>query len=130
MSEAIVFPVVEKLLIAALKPSFPGLRFVTEVPAELPAQFVMLTRVGGPRRDPITDQPMVVFEAWAQSKGDAAELGAELQARVFALAQTEHPLGWIRAVREVGGLQSFPDPISKTPRYQFTAQLDTRGVPL
>jgi hypothetical protein len=91
---------------------------------------VLLKRVGGTRRDRITDQPMVVFEAWAPDIGAAAELGANLQARVHALAQTEHPLGWVRAVREIGGLQSFPDPISKTPRFQFTAQLDTRGVPL
>jgi hypothetical protein len=130
MSEAIRFPVIEKLLIAALKPDFPGLRFVTEVPSTLPASFVLLKRVGGTRRDRITDQPMVVFEAWAPDIGSAAELGAELQARVYALAQTAHPLGWVRAVREIGGLQSFPDPISKTPRYQFTAMFDTRGVSL
>jgi hypothetical protein len=49
---------------------------------------------------------------------------------VFALDQSEHAEGWVRKVAEVGGLQAFPDPLSGTPRYQFTAQFQTRGVPL
>lgn len=129
MTEAVVFPFIEKLLIAALKPNF-AVPFSTRIPATRPESFVRLVRVGGPRRDLITDRPMVVFEAWAKTEDEAGELGLLLQARVFALAQTDHPLGYVRAVTEVGGLQSFPDPVSNSPRYQFTVQLDTRGVPL
>lgn len=130
MTEAVAFPFAERLLRDALLPSFPGLRIVTQIPTERPDAFVRLTRVGGPRRDLITDQPMVVVEVWGPSTGAAGDLAREVQARVFALAQTAHALGWIRAVREIGGLQSFPDPVSGSPRYQFTVQLDTRGVPL
>lgn len=129
MTQAVIFPNIEKLLIAALKPLF-SVPFSTEVPATRPPSFVRLTRVGGPRRDVVTEQPMVVFEAWALTALAAGDLGRELQAHVFALAQTDHPTGYVRSVHEVGGLQSFPDPVSSSPRYQFTVQLQTRGVPL
>lgn len=130
MTDAVIFPDIEALLVAHLKPLVAPAPVVTRVPATRPAVFLKLTRVGGPRRDLITDRPMVVFEAWATDRAAASDLGRRAEAYVFALAQTEHPLGYVRAVGEVGGLQWFPDPESGTPRFQFTAQLDTRGVPL
>lgn len=130
MTDAVIFPNVEKLLVAYLGPLLAPVRVVTKVPATRPETFVLLTRVGGPRRDRVTDKPMVVFEAWAKTEGDAGDLGARVAAHVYALEQTEHPLGYVRAVSEIGGLQRFPDPESGTPRYQFTAQLQTKGVPL
>lgn len=129
MSEAIIFPDIEALLVRYL-PSLVGVPVVTKVPAHRPASFVRVKRVGGSRRDRITDQPLVVVEAWAATETDAALLGASAQAYVYALEQTAVDGDYVRAVREAGGLQSFPDPVSETPRYQFTAQLDTRGVAL
>jgi hypothetical protein len=130
VTEAVIFPNIEKLLVAYLAPLLAPVRVVTTVPATRPETFVLLTRVGGPRRDRITERPMVVFEAWAKTEGAAGDLGALVSAHVYALEQTDHPLGYVSAVNEVGGLQRFPDPESGTPRYQFTAQLQTRGVPL
>lgn len=129
MSEAVIFPFAERLLRGALLEHF-DVPIVTRVPRTLPPLFIRLTRVGGTRRDQVTDQPMVVVEVWGTDEGEAGDLAREVQARVFALAQTQTAHGWVRAVREIGGLQSFPDPVSERPRYQFTVQLDTRGVPL
>lgn len=129
MTEAIVFPVVEKLLVAYLAP-LAGVPVTVRVPNPRPASFVKLVRVGGTRRDRITDEPMVVFQCWADTESNAAKLGARIQAHVFALEQTGTPDGYVRSVHEIGGLQYFPDPESGQPTYQFTAQLQTRGVPL
>jgi hypothetical protein len=131
MTEVVVFPFVEKLLRAALLPLVGGVAISTRVPKERPsAPFVRLTRVGGPRRDRVTDQPMVVVEVWGPDEVSVGELAERVRAHVFALEQTQTAHGWVRTVREVGGLQSFPDPVTGSPRYQFTVQLDTRGAPL
>lgn len=129
MTEAIAFPDIEALLTRYL-PELVGVPVVTKVPNPRPAAFVRVTRVGGARRDRVTDQPLVVVEAWAATEPAASTLGARAQAYVYALEQTSVDGDYVRAVREAGGLQFFPDPISETPRYQFTAQLDTRGVAL
>lgn len=129
MSEPIVFPDVEALLVRVL-PSLVGVSVSTKVPHPRPDSFVRVKRVGGGRRDLVTDEPIVVVECWAADEVAASYLGRTTHAHVYALAQTSHDGDYVRAVREVGGLQSFPDPLSKTPRYQFTVQMQTRGVPL
>jgi hypothetical protein len=129
VTEAVVFPVIESLVVAYLKTHISE-PVAASVPSPRPATFVKVERVGGPRRDRVTDEPMVVVQCWAPSKAEAANLGARVQAYVYALEQTSTPHGYVRAVREVAGLQSFPDPVSGTPCYQFTAQLQTKGVPL
>jgi hypothetical protein len=129
VTEAVVFPVIESLVIAHLK-ALIAEPVAAEVPDPRPASFVKVERVGGPRRDRVTDAPMVVVQCWAPSKAEAAALGQRVAALVLSLEQTSTPHGYVRAVREVAGLQSFPDPVSGTPCYQFTAQLQTKGVPL
>lgn len=129
MSELIIFPDVEALLVRVL-PALVGVPVATRVPTPRPASFVRVKRVGGPRRDYVTEEPLVVVECWAETEPDASDLGRRAQAHVFALGQTDSAGDYVRAVREVGGLQAFPDPVSKSPRYQFTVQLQTRGVPL
>lgn len=127
--EPVVFPVAEALLVSALSP-LVGVPVSAEVPNPRPETFVRVERVGGTRRDVVTDLPMVVVECWAPTKEDAASLARATHAHVHALAQTEVDGSWIRAVADVGGPQSFPDPTSRSPRYQFTVQMQTRGVAL
>lgn len=127
--EVILFPDVEALLVTAL-PARVGASVSTRVPNPRPASFVRVQRVGGTRPNLITDSATVVVECWAGDSAAAATLGRLTHAHLLALAGSDLPGGFIRAVREVGGLQSFPDPVSGSPRYQFTAQIDTRGEPL
>lgn len=129
MSEPIVFPDVEGLLVRYL-PDLVGVDVSTRVPNPRPASFVRVKRVGGTSPNRITDAALVVVECWASDEVEASYLGRLTRAHVFALAQTSHDGDYVRRVREVGGLQAFPDPVSETPRYQFTVQIDTRGVPL
>ncbi len=48
MTDAVIFPDVEALLLAYLKPLVAPVKVVTKVPAARPASFVKLVRVGGP----------------------------------------------------------------------------------
>lgn len=125
----IVFPDVEALLVRTLEPLL-GVPVSTKVPSPRPDAFLTVSRVGGTSPNLITDSPLVVFECWGETQTDASDLGRRVRAYVFALAQTDNDGEWVRRVVEVGGLQSFPDPVSGAPRYQFTVQIDTRGVPL
>ena len=124
MSEAIVFPDAEGILVSALKARLT-VPVVTKVPATRPASFVRLVRVGGGRANLVTERPIIVFECWAATGPAAERLSALVHAHVFALAPDT-----VRRVREVAGRQSFPDPLSESPRYQFTVQIDTRGAAL
>lgn len=131
MTEAVLFPDAEVLLVAYLSEALPGVPVSTKIPNPRPdVPFLRVLRVGGTRRDLVTDQPMVVVEAWAGDDGPASDLARLAQAYVFALAQTDRPQGYVRAVREVGGIADNPDPVSESPRFTFTVQIDTRGVPL
>lgn len=124
MSEVIVFPSAEKILVAELKARL-ALPVVTKVPNPRPPTFVRLKKVGGTRRDVVTDSPMVVVECWAPTSTEADDLSQLVRAHIFALAPDT-----VRKVREVAGPQDFPDPLSENPRYQFTVQIFTRGAAL
>lgn len=124
MSEAIVFPMIEQILVSELSAAL-GRPVSTRVPQERPVEFVRVVRVGGQRRNVITDRATVVIECWAGSDYDAAILCGLTRAYLFALAPDK-----VRRVSEIAGPQSFPDPISEHPRYQFTVQIDMRGAAL
>lgn len=123
MAQAVTFPDIEATLVAHLSTAL-GVPVTTRVPEPRPAQFVRLLRVGGPRRDLVTDGPMVVFECWAQRPHEAASLGETTRAHVSAMDGTDVGGVWVRQVQEVGGLQNYPDPLTGDPRYQFTAMVD------
>lgn len=129
MTEPVLFPDAEALLVAYLG----GLLAVpvsTKVPNPRPASFVRLRRVGGARRDLVTDSPVLVFECWAATETEAERLAATARAHVGALEQTTVSGVYVRSVEEVGGPVPFPDPATDTPRYQFTARLNLKGSAL
>lgn len=121
-----MFPDVVALVVSslALEVDVP---VVSRIPNPRPAEFIRVSRVGGTRRNQVTDAGLVVVEAWATSEADAADLGEAARSLVHSLEQTTVGGYWVRRVREIGGLQSYPDGPTNTPRYQFTAQIDTRG---
>lgn len=118
-----VFPDVEALLVAWLKPRV-GVPVSVRVPSDRPASFVRVTRVGGPKKTVVSDHPMVSVQCWAASGAAAAALGAKVRALVDAVVEMPGVYG----VLETGGLMNYPDPDSKSDRYQFTVQLHIRGT--
>ncbi|WP_166140845.1 hypothetical protein [Nocardioides ochotonae] len=126
MAEAIVFPDPEALLVTHLRDAL-GVRVVTRVPNPRPDRFVRVVRVGGNRRNLVTDSAMVVVEAWAPDDVAASELARLARAYVGALEGETVGGAFTRRVTEVAGPQNLPDPTSATPRYVFTVALDLRG---
>lgn len=122
----IVFPDAEAVLVTYLG-ELVAVPVVTKAPNPRPDSFVRLSRVGGARRDFLHDSPMVVFECWAATETDASELGSLVRSLVFALRGGDAGDVPIGRVQEVGGLQSYPDPSTELPRYQFTASIDMKG---
>lgn len=126
MTEVIVFPDAEALAVTFLNPKV-GVRVATQIPNPRPASFIRVLRVGGARRSLVVDSPVLVFECWAPDEIAASQLAQTARAHVFSMAQTTVNGHWVYLVRDVAGPQSFPDPLTDTPRYQFTVQIDTRG---
>lgn len=135
MSEVMVFPDVEAALVGYLTAELARrgqpATVATHVPDPRPDRLVKVTRTGGPQRDHITDLPQVTFECWATDEIEASELARLARALVWLTTTTavDTPDGpmWVRHTAEVGGIAFNPDPETRLPRYQFTAQLDVRG---
>lgn len=129
MTALVVFPDPEALLVAYLG-GVLAVPVATKVPNPRPASFVRLARIGGNRRDLVTDMPVLVVECWAASEPDASDLATLARAHVAALAQETVNGAYVRSVEEVGGPVPFPDPVSGSPRYQFTVRLSLKGSAL
>lgn len=122
MTETIVFPDVEAVVVAALSARV-GVPVATRVPNPRPDAFVLVGRVGGSRPNVVTDRAAVTVECWSASNVEACDLSRWARAYVHTLAPDT-----VRRVVELSGPASSPDPVSETPRYVFTVQIDTRGA--
>lgn len=121
------FPDIEGVLVAHLG-GLLAQEVGTKVPNPRPESFVRLRLVGGSRRDLVTRSALVLFECWAGDTVTASDLGDEVLARVWEMPDIDVQGAVIRRVQEIGGLQSNPDPETESPRYQFTLQIDVKGV--
>lgn len=101
---------------------------VSRVPNPRPARFVLVRRVGGPRRDLVTDEATVTVEAWAATEQDAHDLAQLARAALHTLAGRKHDDITVYKVGEFAGPASLPDPESDQPRYTLTMTIAARGV--
>jgi hypothetical protein len=131
MSEVIAFPDAEAVVVTGLSDALTArgrnAYVSTRTPNPRQPDMVRVSRTGGARRDLVTDQPMVTVECWGEDEPSASDLARLCRALVWSWGGSAAAGAWIRAVREVGGVVSLPDPATALPRYQFTVQLDTRG---
>lgn len=127
--EPVLFPdtvaVTVVYLRAALAVHGPVVPVVTRVPAARPARFVRLERIGGPRRDLVTDGPRLDVHCWGASEEDAHDLAQLARALLLAMP------GWhgatVYRVEEVGGPNNLPDPESGQARFALAVELHVRG---
>lgn len=127
MPDLWVFPDGEQLLIDWLRHYDDDVQVEPTVPNPRPARWVRVRRVGGPRRDLVTDQPLLVVEAWDDDDADARDLLQLTRARVDAIEGQVFDGVTVYGVTEVGGPGSLPDPTSDQPRWTFTVQVALRG---
>lgn len=77
-------------------------------------------------RDIVTDLPQLTVECWAPDSVEASNLARFCRGLLHAWPRDD--LGRdVGRVSEVGGLAFFPDPLTDSPRYQFTVQVSLRG---
>lgn len=133
MSELLVFPDAESVVVSWLRPELgkTGITVpvATKMPNPRPPRFVRIVRTGGAQRDIVTDRATLVFECWDSSEPGAAQLAGIVRALLGAAAP-----GWLGAVwsdRIVDlGMVPSPDLDAGSPRYLVTAELHLRGSAL
>lgn len=101
----------------------------SRVPSTRPGRFVLVRRVGGPRRDLVSDLPLLTVEAWAQDEADAADLLNLCRGLLGAMRGSVQDGTTVYQVNEVGGPGWLPDPTSDHPRFTMTVEIGMRGVP-
>lgn len=90
-----------------------------------PDEFVVLRRVGGPRRGPLTDDARLDVQVWAPSDARAVEIAQ--QARRYLSEMPQH-LNEVRQFAEDSGPTLIPDAPSDVPRVLLTVVLSVRGA--
>ena len=127
MADVILFPDAERVLIVHLNSLLTEPVSLT-VPNPRPAAFIVVRRVGGPRRDLVTDHPMLTVEAWAGGPTAAKALLERARGEIFAMRGTVVDGVAIYGITETGGPAFLPDPDSTQPRYTCTLQVAMRGA--
>lgn len=101
---------------------------VSKVPNPRPDTFVRVRRVGGPRRDLVTDQAQLTVEAWAATDADAADLAQLARAHIHNMrGQVISGVACYR-VTEMAGPANLPDPTTDHARYSLTIAVAMRGA--
>ncbi len=129
--EVIVFGDIEAALVTDITYKLAGYGSSasgsTTVPRARPAEFFVVHRTGGPRKNLVTDSAQVTIDSWAETGSKALALAQLIRGIVGALGgQTISGL-LIHRVQEFAGPGWLPDPESAQARYTFTASLDVRG---
>lgn len=97
-------------------------KVATKVPATMPTTMVRVSLTGGSRSNVASDTAQLTVECWAPDSPTASNLARRAYALMFSTAGSVAGGVWVRKVEEVGGVQSFPDPDTNKPRYQFTVR--------
>lgn len=130
--EVLVAPDVEAAVVSWLRGALGSRGVVaavaTRVPDTMPASMVRVSLTGGTRRDVVTDRPQLTVECWSGNSVDAGGLARLVHALMHSVSGETVAGLWVRAVDEVGGVQSLPDPDTNKPRYQFTVRWHVRPV--
>lgn len=98
------------------------------VPETRPTRLVVVRRVGGTVRNPVTDEPMLTVEAWAPTHQEAHDICAMARALIHSLPGTVQGTTPVYRITDVSGPQLLPDPLSAHPRYSCTLQVAMRGA--
>lgn len=126
----VVFPDTEGVVISWLTERLAddALTVASRVPNPRPVRLLVVRRVGGPRRDLVTDEATLTIEAWAGDELDAHDLLQAARAELHALSGRKHDDVTVYRISEFAGPAALPDPGSKEPRYTMTVSVAARGV--
>lgn len=125
--EVIVFPDAAAIVIGHLAGELDP-PVLPRIPNPRPDTFVTVQRVGGPRRNLVTDAATLAIEAWAPTEEAAHDLAQLARGHVAAMVGDLFAGVPVYRVDEFSGPQLLPDPTSDQPRYTFTVAVATRGA--
>lgn len=94
-----------------------GVRALTEVPSQRPDEFVTVEVTGG-ESGRFPTRVSLAVQAWAQTRARALEIAIECERALWDLDELENVFN-----PSAEYPYRFPDPDSRTPRYQLGARL-------
>ena len=109
---------IEKAVIAALAPL--SVAASTRVPNPRPDSFIRVGVVSGPPPTIAVEAPVVLIECWAPDSVAAFNLARDAWALLVDLEKSFVGGAWVLSVQASRPV-NFPDPLTTSPRYQFTA---------
>jgi hypothetical protein len=120
-------------VIAELNTRLPAFSVAAEafgaVPAERPATMIVVTRTGGVIGAGV-DRAQLTFEAWAPTKEAAHDLAQAAVAIIGGMRARVVGGITITKIVPMSGLAENPDPLTGTPRFEFSIQVSGRGKTL
>lgn len=119
---AVTIDYLRPALAAAGRPVHVGAR----VPSPRPSEFVRVERIGGLRKNVVSDSPRLDIHCWAATDEAALDLAQLARALVHAMGGSRSGVAVYR-VQEVGGPMWLPDDTSGQPRYAFAVEIQMRG---
>lgn len=132
MSQLIIFPDAEALLSAGFELMLPEILPGPAIPIHQdvpnprpPEEFLIVRRIGGTRRDLVTDLPTILIEGWAKRHSRAERITQA--ARSILHWFTDINGHFIYVDGEFGGPVNYPDQLSGTPRYTSTYSVAIRA---
>jgi hypothetical protein len=100
----------------------------SEVPNPRPDSFVVVRRLGGVRRNLVSDGAQIGVDCFGTDDVDAYELATTARAHLFAMYGQVVDGVQVYRVDELAGPSSSPDPDSGQARYTFQQSVMVRGV--
>lgn len=99
-----------------------------KVPAQRPAEFIRIRRVGGPKQNLVMDGAHLAIEGWGAT--DTAAHDHVQAARAALYAASGEVVGGVTVglVEELAGPADLPDPDSDQPRVTMTMVFPCRGT--
>lgn len=121
----VAWPDVTLLATQYLRPRLGGVPVGSRIPRPRPAEFVVLRRVGGSQRGPLTDDARLDVQVWAEADERAMEIGALTR---YQLGLMPQHVPVVRQFGEDAGPNLIPDAPSDVPRVLLTVVLSVRGA--
>ncbi|MGW9617204.1 hypothetical protein ACWGUP_17795 [Streptomyces diastaticus] len=121
----VAWPDVTLLATQYLRDRLGGVQVGSRIPRPRPVEFVVLRRVGGPRRNPLVDDARLDVQVWAETDERAMEIASLARYQLGLMPQH------VPAVRQFGedaGSNLIPDAPSDVPRVLLTVVLSVRGA--
>lgn len=92
-------------------------------PKNVPGSYVRVTRLGGIKKNMVTDSALMGINCYAVERDDAVEIAGKAREALWSARAGNHGGVWVRWWREVSGPVNYPQPDVQRVRYQFSGEL-------